>query len=584
MKRRLSSLLLVLCLLASLPFAALAREETEDPVTALCVSASGGSAFLDEAELQLLCRKATGRDLESVTFSQLPASVGTLTVKGEKLTPDAVCYMYQRPLLSQVCFTPYVYGSRRFTGQAELSFTMTSERGESVPGVLILHVPQEVGPYEEEDRMHQTSTAAAGEPLPLLDLLPEKVWFRSRSVSGASSYASNFDGSYSVGEVLTSAVFTLPSTDQGSLWLDHGWSTARKLLPEEVLYPDREPNFYNVTFVPANRQSATVRLEYTASCSRKKNVSGSLTLTLVGQTSPTSPTRPDSKPAPVEAVPAAVSVNTAQTGLADALYQACAARKLGDLRTVAFDTLPSPKEGTVLSADLPVTAGTAYPYGALAFLPGESFQGGLTLRYVGTDSTNHTFPGSLTLSLDYPPEGRFQDLEGWEWAAFAVQFLDLQKAVPYTRSQPSFRPGDSATRLELACALVRTAYPTADPVAATGFDLPDDLDQANAVAIAISRGLLRGDGEKRLFLDSQVTRQDALVMLHRALTDLGRSLPPAGDLSPFSDADALSPYARDAASALLAADILRGNGSGSLNPLSPITRAEMACLLYRSFS
>ena len=565
MKRRLSSLLLVLCLLASLPFTALAREETEDPVTALCVSASGGSAFLDEAELQLLCRKATGRDLESVTFSQLPASVGTLTVKGEKLTPDAVCYMYQRPLLSQVCFTPYVYGSRRFTGQAELSFTMTSERGESVPGVLILHVPE---PTEEEPPADFGALFKAGDPAPLMELFPFHTSYQDgRTICGS--------------DTVMSLTFALPPSDLGSLWLSYGHSDARKVLPGEVLYPDREPNFYDVTYLPASKEPGKVQLQYTLSLDTKKSRSDFVTLNFVEKKTPS---RPDPKPAPVEAAPAAISTNTAQTGLADALYQACAARKLGDLRTVAFDTLPSPKEGTVLSADLPVTAGTAYPYGALAFLPGESFQGGLTLRYVGTDSTNHSFPGSLTLSLDYPPEGRFQDLEGWEWAAFAVQFLDLQRAVPYTRSRPFFRPGDSATRLELACALVRTAYPTADPVAATGFDLPDDPDQANAVAIAISRGLLRGDGEKRLFLDSQVTRQDALVMLHRALTDLGRDLPPAGDLSPFSDADALSPYARDAASALLAADILRGNGSGSLNPLSPITRAEMACLLYRSFS
>ena len=73
-------------------------------------------------------------------------------------------------------------------------------------------------------------------------------------------------------------------------------------------------------------------------------------------------------------------------------------------------------------------------------------------------------------------------------------------------------------------------------------------------------------------------------MLHRALTDLGQDLPPAADLSSFSDAGELSPYAREAAAVLCAKGVLRGNGSGQLSPLSPITRAEMACLLYRAFS
>lgn len=587
MKRRLLFLLLSVCLVSSLFPASRAQEENETAAgpTALCVARPGESVFLDMEEFQLLCRQATGRELESVTFSPLYAGVGKLTCMEKWEDPDVppdTYYAYRSPQLSRVCFTPYSYRSRHFTGQEKLAFTMTNRKDETVSGVLILYVPEEDTPSEAAPQMEETVSRRAGDPIPLIDLLPETVWYRSRSTSGASSYSSNGDGSYSIGEDLTSAVFTLPSSDLGSLWLSYSYSDARKVLPGEVLYPDRAPNFYDVTFVPAGGETATVRLDYTASCDGRSKVPGSLTLNLTGKAS--SPQSPADKPAPVEPAPATVSTCTARVGLAAALYQACASRGQGSLETVTFDTLPTAREGAILSADLPVVAGAAYPYNTLAFSPGDSFQGGVTLRYVGTDSINQVFSGTLTLALDYPSGGRFQDLSGWEWASYAAQFLDIQKAVPYARSAPSFRPGDPATRMELVYALAKVAYPAAERVAAPGFSgLPDDPDLSGAASIALAHGLLQGDEEKRLFLDGQVTRQDALVMIHRALVDLGRDLPAPEDLSVFSDADSLSPYAREAAAVLCAMDILRGDGAGMLTPLSPITRAEMACLLYRAF-
>ena len=582
MKRRLLPLLLVLGLLCALFPAAWAEEETAEPVTALCVARPGESVPLDVKELQQLCLQATKHELKSVCFSPLPAGVGTLACKGEKVVSHEPYYMYEHPLLSQIRFTPHVYLSTRFTGQAQLSFTMTSEEGETVPGTLILYVPE--SEEEEPSPMDEAVTCKAGAPISLTDILPEEIYYKSRSASGGyTSISSIGDGWFCVGAGdLTSAAFQLPSSDQGSLWLDYGWSEARKVLPEEVLYSDREPNFYNVTFVPAGKEDVTVRLRYTASCEKKKSVPGALTLTLVGERTPPPS---DPKPVVVQPNPAAVSTCTAQVGLANALYKSCASRKQGDLKTVAFDTLPTAAEGTIRSVDTPISVGMAYAYNSLSFLPGEAFQGDVTLRYVGVDSMNLSFSGTLTLELDYPSAGRFQDLTGWEWATYAAQFLDMKKAVPYQKSEPFFRPGASATRMELVYALVQVAYPNAEQVSAPDFfDLPDDAELSGAAALAIAHGLLQGDGEKQLFLDAQVTRQDALVMLHRALTDLGQDLPPAADLSSFSDAGELSPYARESAAVLCAKGILQGNGSGQLSPLSPITRAEMACLLYRAFS
>lgn len=673
MNRRLFFLLFALGLLyGSLPAAASA-EEAAPAVTALCVAEPGQSVPLDLAELQLLCQQATGHDLVSISFSPLSPRVGTLACEGKTMTSQDVYFLHERPLLSQLQFTPYSYRSSQFTGQAEISFTMTNEKEDTVSGTLILYVPEapqwilplsQLAPMDVDalDELCRQKTGSAllrlsfREPhLPFLSYdrgegessyITKRMTFyahpsteNERDLSKVSLSASSLpyiyltvDGSSvdnqgfsakirvdmperetgwgtlvkaeepiflmdhlpfyknSAGEIVckggrvTSVSFSLPPTSQGSIWLDHGDRKGRKLLPEETFHPDDGFNLYRLTLVPAKWAAGPICLDYAFVSAEGGRQEGTLFFRLPAQAGSSSSGKKEPTPQNRDPAPAAVSACTAQTGLATALYQACAARELGALESVVFDTLPTAGEGVIQSAGLPVSAGTAYPYHSLSFLPGDTFQGNITLRYVGVDSKKLSFSGALTLDLALPPDGRFQDLSGWEWATYAARFLDEKKAVPYSRSDPFFRPGENATRMELVYALVQVAYPTAKAAAPSFPDLPANEELAGVAAVAIAHGLLHGDEEGRLFLDSQVTRQDALVLLHRALSDLGQELPPAGSLALFSDAGDLSPYAREAAAVLCAKEVLQGDGSGHLDPLSPITRAEMACLLYRAFS
>lgn len=566
MKRRLLPLLLCLGLLCSLLPAASAKEEPA-PVTALCVAEPGGYAFLDMQELQLLCRQATGHDLESVTFAALPASIGTLTCKGEKVTSETAYYQYRSPQISQISFAPYIYGSRRFTGQGELAFTMTDEKGKTVPGTLLLYVPEEDQDSPEIALGNRSTLAKAGEAVSLEDLFPFCTAHRDGSIT------------YGEGKV-TSLTFALPPSDQGSLWLSYDHSDARKVLPEEILFPDEAPNFYDVTFVPTHKEAGTVQLQYTVSLDTKKNLTDAMTLNFTEKKSPSRPrpSEPHSEPDPIR-----VSTISSPVGLSAPLYSACASLEIGSLETVIFDTLPTAGEGAILSNNTPVTAGEPYPYGSLTFVPGGSFREDITLRYLGADNIGFTFSGALTLSYGYLSDLRFQDLTGWEWAMPAVRFLEENY---YGYGGSYFRPGDCATRMDLIHALVEVAYDQGRGwgLPAPPFtDLPEDKILSEAVAVAVKYGLVLGDGEGRLLPDAQITRQDALVIVNRAFADR-RKLPSiAGDLSAFSDADSLAPYAREAAANLYARDILQGDGSGRLDPLSPITRAEMACLLYRAF-
>lgn len=469
MKRRLLPLLLSLSLLCSLLPAAFAAGK-DDPVTALCVVEPGGSALLDVEEFQLLCRQATGHELESVTFSSLPLKIGTITCEGKK-ADDNTYYMYRSPQLHKTCFTPYSYLSSQFTGQAELAFTLTSEKKDTVPGTLLLRVPEEPDP-QPKIIFEDSTTAKAGEPVSLKNLFPFYT-------TAANETRTELDY-----DKVISVTFDLPSSNQGTLWLEYGDAAARKLLPGETLFPQEEPSFFWLSFVPAGKEAAEISLHYTVTTETRKAAAGTFTLKFLGNKTPAKPT-PEPEPDPV------------------------------------------------------------------------------------------------------PPNGssdpRFQDLAGWEWAMSAAEFLG---GKGYDADKTSFRPGSYATRMELIHALVLTACPSIKNVPAPAFsDLPADETLAHSAAVAAHLGLVLGDGENHLLPDAQITRQDALVILYRVI-GADPLQPPATiqDLSAFSDAWDLAPYAQEAAAELYIKGILQGDDTGRLNPRSPITRAEMASLLCRAFS
>ncbi|MFR5640449.1 MAG: S-layer homology domain-containing protein [Butyricicoccus sp.] len=77
-----------------------------------------------------------------------------------------------------------------------------------------------------------------------------------------------------------------------------------------------------------------------------------------------------------------------------------------------------------------------------------------------------------------------------------------------------------------------------------------------------------------------MTRQDALVFLKRTIVRTALKLG-TGSVSCFSDASRISNYAKPSVSALVGAKVI-GGSKGKINPLSKVTRAEMAVMLYRA--
>lgn len=414
MKRRLLPLLLSLSLLCPLLPAALAEEEAT-PVTALCVADSGSFAHLDDSEFQRLCLQATGHELGNVTFENLlPARTGTLTYDGERVTAEQIFFPNSEPYLSQIRFTPHTYSaSSRFTGRDEVAFTMTSKRDETVSGTLVLYVPEDPEGPLGDPAWEKTLHVDAGEPVSLTDPLPLTVFYKTNRTTVQGD--------------VTSMTFALPSPSQGYLWLDYEYPSARKVLPGEVLYTDQEPNCYSVTFVPSTKKGGKVQLDFFASCEKRSDIYCSLTLDLIGKREPipVKPATPVLEPEPI-----LLSTKRTPLDLSAALAQACAPLEV-DVKNVGFDTLPLKGAGVILSGETPVVPGETYPLEGLTFVPGDAFEESFTLRYVAADDADTSFSGTLTLSPGYPSGLQFQDLEGWEWAMPAAQFLAEMACLLY---------------------------------------------------------------------------------------------------------------------------------------------------------
>ena len=112
-------------------------------------------------------------------------------------------------------------------------------------------------------------------------------------------------------------------------------------------------------------------------------------------------------------------------------------------------------------------------------------------------------------------------------------------------------------------------------------DVPSSAYYSKAVIAAKAFGIVAGTATGAFQPQQPITRQDAMVFLKRTIDRTALKLG-TGSVSSFSDASRISNYAKPfSVSALVGAKVI-GGSKGKINPLSKVTRAEMAVMLYRA--
>lgn len=234
----------------------------------------------------------------------------------------------------------------------------------------------------------------------------------------------------------------------------------------------------------------------------------------------------------------------------DAMFASrTAAKSVDDIKT-AFETQCAAQALAAANASSAQTGGG-----------GGSSKGGGTSGTIGLTPKPTETPSTFADMADH-------------WAKESVERMNVLGIVN-GYADGTFRPEVSVTRAEFA-KMISAALGLGN--AAAHFD---DVTQNDwyygVVGAAAQAGIVNGDGEN-FDPERYITRQDAAVIIHRAIVFKGKNL--AGNSVGFNDEVSIADYAKDAVNALAANGIVNGFGGGFM-PTDNITRAEAAALVER---
>lgn len=178
----------------------------------------------------------------------------------------------------------------------------------------------------------------------------------------------------------------------------------------------------------------------------------------------------------------------------------------------------------------------------------------------------------------------FKDVAKDAWYYNAVSFIGAREVTKGT-GDGNFSPQGKLTRGQFIVMLMK-AYGIEAP------DKPKDnfKDAGNTYYTAYlgeakRLGLTAGVGNNNYAPERQINRQEMFTLLYNVLGELDRLPEKAGNrkLADFTDSQDVAPWAKDAMTLLVKADIIAGSGE-KVNPLALTTRAEMGQLIYNLFT
>ncbi len=166
------------------------------------------------------------------------------------------------------------------------------------------------------------------------------------------------------------------------------------------------------------------------------------------------------------------------------------------------------------------------------------------------------------------------------WAYEALLAL-YEKGVVSGFEDGTFRSNSPVKREEFVTMLVL----------ALGIYNPDatcDLTDANTgewydsyIASAVNAGIVTGIGDGKFGVGMEISREDMITMVFRALKVKGITLPSVEEAEQFSDDEDIAEYAREAMEQMQKADIINGMGDGRVAPGESSTRAQSAYVIYK---
>ena len=173
---------------------------------------------------------------------------------------------------------------------------------------------------------------------------------------------------------------------------------------------------------------------------------------------------------------------------------------------------------------------------------------------------------------------RYSDVSKGDWFAPAVEEM-AEEGIMTGLADGRFAPYAVVDRATVVTVLWRLA---GAPAASVAKPFPDAAGTWYETAAAWAKGLgiAAGYDSGALGGGDAVTREQLAVFLYRYTVQTGQPLT-EGALGLFSDAGAVSGWAKAAVSHAVGAGILQGNARGTLEPQGIANRAALASMLRR---
>ena len=188
------------------------------------------------------------------------------------------------------------------------------------------------------------------------------------------------------------------------------------------------------------------------------------------------------------------------------------------------------------------------------------------------------------LAVALCPSAQFTDV--------ATLFPEAHDAVDYMvgkgymngMSLTAFGPHVELNRAMMVTILYRIAGSPAVEGAPAFADVPADKFYTAPVVWAVENKITTGLTANLFAPDKSLTRQELVTFLYRFAKYMEYDVTKTTDLSAYTDADQIQPYATEAFQWAVASGVIKGTTETTLDPEATTTRAQVSLMVYRLLS
>ncbi len=174
----------------------------------------------------------------------------------------------------------------------------------------------------------------------------------------------------------------------------------------------------------------------------------------------------------------------------------------------------------------------------------------------------------------------FQDVDIAKWYHPYIDYV-VDKGLMQGMGNGMFAPDANMTRAQLVTVLYRMAGSPHVESATSFQDVPVGTWYTDAVVWAYANGVTKGVTPDYFQPHAPVTREQMFTLFARFAALNGETIETKGDLTNFTDAASLSPYAVEAVTWAYESGLLVGISSNTLAPRGTSSRAQVATVLTR---